>query len=61
MHNKNNDTKSFTKLGKCILSGYFFLKVLPRAVFRTKPMVELFCKNGQQILAVNFFLRKVPS
>ena len=37
-----------------------FLTVLPRAIFRTnqKSMVELFCKNSQQLLAAYFSAKK---
>ena len=57
--NDNNDTKIFTKLGKCLLNVYF-LTLFPRALFRTQPKVELFHKNSLQISAVNFFCKKAP-
>ena len=62
MHDKNKDTKCFTELGKYLFKWLFFLTVLPRAVFELnqKSMVELFCKNSDQLLAVNF-CKKAPS
>ena len=39
MNYKNKDKKCFRQLGKYILNGYFFLKVLARAVFRAQPEV----------------------
>ena len=39
MHDENKDTKSFTELRNYLLNGYFFLAVLPRAIFTTHSKV----------------------
>ena len=39
MHDENKDTKSFTELRNYLLNGYFFLAVLPRAIFTTQSKV----------------------
>ena len=39
MHGKNKDAKSFRKLRKYILNGYFFFTVLPKAVDGTQSKV----------------------
>ena len=62
MHYKNKDTTSFTELGKHLLNDYFFWQYCQELYLEPnqKSMVELFCKNSLQLLAVNFFFKKVP-
>ena len=62
MHDKNEDTKSFAELRKYLQNEHFFWQYckVPYLEPNQKSMVELFCKNGQQLFAVNFCFAKKP-